>query len=97
MPIADVAELKKALPALKVCEKAGVKLSVVGHTDNVGNDGYNQKLSEARANSLKSLFVGQGLPAAMFTASGKGETDPVGDNNTEEGKFKNRRITYTAM
>ncbi len=97
LPIGDVAELKKALPTLKACSKDGVKLSVVGHTDNVGNPAANQKLSEARANALKSLFVGQGLPAAMFTASGKGDTEPVGDNKTEEGKFKNRRISYSAM
>lgn len=97
LPIGDVAELKKALPALQTCAKAGVKLNVVGHTDNVGNPAANQKLSEARANALKALFVGQGLPAAMFSASGKGDTEPVGDNKTEEGKFKNRRISYTAM
>ena len=97
LPIGDVAELKKALPALKLCAKDNVKLSVVGHTDNVGNPAANQKLSEARANALKALFVGQGLPAAMFSASGKGDTDPVGDNKTEEGKFKNRRISYSAM
>ena len=97
LPIGDVAELKKAVPALKLCAKDNVKLVVVGHTDNVGNPAANQKLSEARANALKALFVGQGLPAAMFTASGKGDTEPVGDNKTEEGKFKNRRISYSAM
>ena len=97
LPIGDVAELKKAVPALKLCAKDNVKLNVVGHTDNVGNPAANQKLSEARANALKTLFVGQGLPAAMFTASGKGDTEPVGDNKTEEGKFKNRRISYSAM
>ena len=97
LPIGDVAELKKAVPALKLCAKDNVKLVVVGHTDNVGNPAANQKLSEARANALKALFVGQGLSAAMFTASGKGDTEPVGDNKTEEGKFKNRRISYSAM
>ena len=97
LPIGDVAELKKAVPALKLCAKDNVKLVVVGHTDNVGNPAANQKLSEARANALKALFVGQGLPAAMFAASGKGDTEPVGDNKTEEGKFKNRRISYSAM
>ena len=97
LPIGDVAELKKAVPALKLCAKDNVKLVVVGHTDNVGNPAANQKLSEARANALKALFVSQGLSAAMFTASGKGDTEPVGDNKTEEGKFKNRRISYSAM
>ena len=94
LPAADITELNKAVPAMQLCAKAGVKLSVVGHTDNVGNPASNLALSQARANSLKALFVKDGIPADMLTASGKGDAEPVGDNATEEGKFKNRRISY---
>ncbi len=94
LPEADVSELKKAVPALQLCAKSGVKFSVVGHTDNVGNPASNQKLSESRANSLKALFVKEGIAADLMAASGKGDAEPIADNKTEEGKFKNRRITY---
>ena len=94
LPAADVTELKKAVPAMQLCAKAGVKLNVVGHTDNVGNPASNLKLSESRAKSLKALFTKEGIPADFMAASGKGDAEPVADNATEEGKFKNRRISY---
>ncbi|MBS1174088.1 MAG: outer membrane protein Omp38 [Burkholderiaceae bacterium] len=96
LPTADIIELKKAVPAMQLCAKAGVKLSVVGHTDNVGNPASNLKLSEARAKALKAMFAKEGIPTDLMTASGKGDTEPVGDNTTEEGRFKNRRISYGA-
>jgi OOP family OmpA-OmpF porin len=63
-----------------------------GHTDSVGTDAYNQKLSERRANSVKEYMVSKGVPAAKITTLGKGETQPVATNKTKEGRAKNRRV-----
>ncbi len=63
-----------------------------GHTDSIGTDGYNQKLSERRANSVKEYMVSKGVPAAKITTLGKGETQPVATNKTKEGRAKNRRV-----
>ena len=63
-----------------------------GHTDSVGTDAYNQKLSERRANSVKEYMVSKGVAAAKITTLGKGETQPVATNKTAEGRAKNRRV-----
>jgi OOP family OmpA-OmpF porin len=67
-------------------------MTVVGHTDSTGPAAYNQGLSERRAESVKSYLVGQGLPAAAIQASGQGESKPVADNATAEGRAQNRRV-----
>ena len=63
-----------------------------GHTDSIGTDAYNQKLSERRATSVKEYMVSKGVPAAKITTLGKGETQPVATNKTKEGRAKNRRV-----
>jgi OOP family OmpA-OmpF porin len=63
-----------------------------GHTDSVGTDAYNQKLSERRATTVKEYMVSQGISAAKITTLGKGETQPVATNKTAEGRAKNRRV-----
>ncbi|MBC7622845.1 MAG: OmpA family protein [Aeromicrobium sp.] len=63
-----------------------------GHTDSVGTDAYNQKLSERRATTVKEYMVSQGISAAKITMLGKGETQPVATNKTSEGRAKNRRV-----
>jgi OOP family OmpA-OmpF porin len=63
-----------------------------GHTDSVGTDAYNQKLSERRATTVKEYMVSQGISAAKITTLGKGETQPVATNKTAEGRSKNRRV-----
>lgn len=63
-----------------------------GHTDSVGTDAYNQKLSERRATTVKEYMVSQGISAAKITMLGKGETQPVATNKTAEGRAKNRRV-----
>jgi OOP family OmpA-OmpF porin len=63
-----------------------------GHTDSVGTDAYNQKLSERRATSVKEYMVSKGITAAKITTLGKGETQPVATNKTKEGRAKNRRV-----
>lgn len=67
------------------------RVTVVGHTDSVGNDANNQALSEARAAAVKSELVAQGLSASRVTSMGRGETQPIASNDTAEGRAKNRR------
>lgn len=67
-------------------------LGVTGHTDSVGKDAYNQKLSEKRAAAVKAYLVKKGVAADRITATGHGETMPIADNNTAEGRAANRRV-----
>jgi len=71
---------------------SGLSLAVEGHTDNVGGDEINQKLSEKRAETVRSYLVQQGLPDANVTAQGFGKTAPVADNSTAAGRQQNRRV-----
>ena len=64
----------------------------VGHTDSVGTDEYNQKLSVRRAESIKTYLVSKGIEANRVYTEGKGEKQPVADNKTAEGRAKNRRV-----
>jgi outer membrane protein OmpA-like peptidoglycan-associated protein len=69
-----------------------LSLAVEGHTDNVGGDEINQKLSEKRAETVRGYLVQQGLPDANVTAQGFGKTAPVADNSTAAGRQQNRRV-----
>jgi OOP family OmpA-OmpF porin len=64
----------------------------VGHTDAVGSDTYNQKLSVARSEAVKAYLVSKGIDKNRIYTEGKGETSPVADNKTKEGRAKNRRV-----
>ena len=66
-----------------------------GHTDAMGSDAYNQKLSLARAESVKAHMVSQGIPADKIRVEGKGKSNPIATNDTEEGRAKNRRVEIT--
>ena len=70
----------------------GLDLAVEGHTDNVGSDEVNQKLSEKRAETVRAYLIQQGLADGNVTAQGFGKTSPVVDNSTPEGRQKNRRV-----
>ena len=73
----------------------GISLEViiaVGHTDSVGSDAYNQKLSVKRAESVKAYLVTKGIEKNRVYTEGKGEKQPVADNKTAEGRAKNRRV-----
>lgn len=70
----------------------GLKVGVYGHTDNVGNDAKNQSLSEQRAASVKAYLISKGIPTNRIEAKGYGAAKPIADNNTTEGKAKNRRV-----
>jgi OOP family OmpA-OmpF porin len=65
---------------------------VEGHTDSVGNDDYNQKLSQRRADAVRKYLVDKGIAGARLTATGLGETQPVADNGTADGRAQNRRV-----
>ena len=65
---------------------------IEGHTDSVGSEAYNKKLSERRADSVKSYVVGQGVEISRLSTKGFGESQPVADNGTAEGRAQNRRV-----
>ena len=70
----------------------GLKLGVYGHTDNSGSDAVNIPLSEQRANAVKAYLLKKGLKSQRIETKGYGSTKPIADNNTAEGKSKNRRV-----
>lgn len=83
------AELAPVIAAIKGCP--GVKLTVIGHTDNTGTDAINNPLSENRAKSVAAYLVAQGVPADSLSSKGAGSSDPVAGNDTEAGRAENRR------
>ncbi|MEP7283038.1 MAG: outer membrane protein OmpA, partial [Rubrivivax sp.] len=73
----------------------GLALEVViavGHTDSIGSNAYNQGLSVRRANAVRDYLVSRGVEKNRVYTEGKGETQPVADNKTREGRAKNRRV-----
>jgi OOP family OmpA-OmpF porin len=73
----------------------GINLEViiaVGHTDSIGTDAYNQRLSVRRAEAVKAYLVSKGIERNRVYTEGKGEKQPVADNRTKEGRAKNRRV-----
>jgi len=84
-PVIDqIVQMMKANPDLKI--------GVEGHTDNVGTPASNKTLSEARAKSVVSAIVAQGVSADRLSPAGFGQDKPIADNNMEEGRAKNRRV-----
>jgi OOP family OmpA-OmpF porin len=78
-----------------VSKMGGINLEViiaVGHTDSVGSDAYNQKLSVRRSEAVKAYLVTKGVEKNRVYTEGKGEKQPVADNKTAEGRAKNRRV-----
>jgi OOP family OmpA-OmpF porin len=74
-----------------------LKVELQGHTDSVGSDAYNMKLSAQRANSVRVYLVSQGVPEQQLTSRGFGETQPAADNKTEEGRAQNRRVVMNVL
>jgi outer membrane protein OmpA-like peptidoglycan-associated protein len=82
--------LDAGIEALK--ENPGVSVEVVGYTDSVGTDEYNQGLSERRATAVKDYLASNGVDGTRLTATGRGEANPVADNATADGRAQNRRV-----
>ena len=75
-----------------VSSQSGLKLEVEGHTDSVGSDESNQRLSERRAQGARDYLVSQGVPAVAIASRGFGETVPIKSNDTAQGRQENRRV-----
>lgn len=73
---------------------SGNKITVSGHTDYIGSNEFNQRLSIQRANTVKDYLVSKGVPAANITVKGYGETRPIADNSTAAGRAQNRRVEF---
>jgi outer membrane protein OmpA-like peptidoglycan-associated protein len=86
----SVPVLREAVNTLK--ENPSVNVIVEGHTDSMGTEEYNQRLSVRRANAVKDYLVKHGVAANRLTARGMGENEPVASNDTEEGQAENRRV-----
>ncbi|MOA44531.1 Outer membrane porin F precursor [compost metagenome] len=67
-------------------------VKVIGHTDSQGSDAYNQALSERRASSVAEYLISQGLAPSKVTSQGRGESEPIADNETDAGRAQNRRV-----
>jgi OOP family OmpA-OmpF porin len=78
-------------------DNAALKVSIEGHTDNAGNAASNQTLSENRAKAILNAIIAKGIDKGRLTSKGWGQTKPVDDNGTEEGKAKNRRVEIVKM
>ena len=70
----------------------GLRLDVEGHTDSVGGDDYNQRLSEQRGEAVRAYLTEEGMAASSVTAKGFGETQPVASNENAAGRQQNRRV-----
>jgi outer membrane protein OmpA-like peptidoglycan-associated protein len=69
-------------------------VSIDGHTDNVGVSVANLELSQKRADAVKAYLVNKGISAMRLTATGYGDSQPIADNKTKDGKAKNRRVDF---
>lgn len=77
------------------CESEEMVIEIGGHTDSLGAEASNQRLSEARANSVRDFLISRGIPAETMIAVGFGEANPIASNDTLVGRAQNRRITFT--
>lgn len=96
IPDARMTILKKAASKIQQLPETAV-IEIGGHTDNVGNATSNLKLSDQRAAAVKKALVDFGVRDAALVTKGYGLSEPVADNNTEKGRFDNRRIGYKAI
>lgn len=71
-----------------------VTITVVAHTDSAGSAGLNRRLSQARAEAVRQYWLDQGIAGSRIVAEGRGESEPIGDNGTAEGKQANRRAEF---
>jgi outer membrane protein OmpA-like peptidoglycan-associated protein len=84
--LTEVAQAMKDNPTINV--------DVEGHTDSQGNDRFNLKLSQRRAESVKKFLVGKGVSSGRMRPKGYGENVPIADNRTADGRAQNRRVEF---
>ncbi len=83
------------LNALQILvDNPSMKIEIRGYTDNIGSDGYNLSLSKRRSQVVKDYMTANGISSERLEVKGMGEADPIGDNNTSEGRILNRRIEF---
>ncbi len=95
IPPLSVGFLEKSAEAIKSAP-ADTVIEIGGHTDNTGSAAANERLSQQRAESVRNFLIKEGVSPKALTARGYGASNPVAGNDTGEGRFKNRRIEYTA-
>jgi len=96
IPADDTIYLSKVASAIKMAP-SGTVLEIDGHTDNTGESAANLALSQQRADAVRNYLIQQGVDSSVLVAKGFGDTKPVAPNDTEEGKFRNRRIEFTIL
>ncbi|GEM_PF-7074455 len=90
-----IAALQRVLNVLR--DAPDINMMITGYTDDRGADGYNQELSERRAEAVREYLMTEGIASDRLRAAGAGEADPVTSNNTEAGRANNRRIEFRLM
>ena len=74
-----------------------IKVEIQGHTDNIGSEKYNLKLSQKRAEAVREYLIFKGVAPERLIAKGYGESKPIADNGTEEGRALNRRVEFVIL
>lgn len=85
------------LVAEELGRRPGVRVRIDGHTCNMGSVDYNRELSEQRAEAVKRILVGYGIPADRLETAGHGEAQPVANNENDEGRALNRRVELVIL
>jgi outer membrane protein OmpA-like peptidoglycan-associated protein len=91
-PLTEIAKAVKEVVAEQSPEDVGRRMQLIGYTDSTGTDEHNLDLSKRRAEAVKQFFGQHGLNAANIETDGKGEADPIADNETAKGRAQNRRV-----
>ncbi len=91
----SIGELNRLLQLMK--DNPRIRVEIAGHTDSIGSDDYNAKLSTARAQAVAAWLVERGIDTARISAKGYGKTKPIATNDTEDGRSQNRRVTFTVV
>ena len=94
IPSEDYEFLNKTAAAIKMAP-SGTVLEIGGHTDNTGDASGNQRLSQERADAVRDYLVKQGADGSAIIAKGYGDARPLASNDTDEGRFRNRRIEFS--
>jgi tetratricopeptide (TPR) repeat protein len=90
-------QMEEILAALKSKELNGAQIRIEGHTDSIGNPGYNLRLSRRRAEAVFHYLKNGGADENLLSFTGKGDTEPVSDNATEQGRKQNRRVDFVRV